>query len=62
MTTQKHTETDGTAPKVGNLKKPYRKPVLTHYGDIRTKTLAPSPVSTLESGSVPPVLGRTFIP
>lgn len=39
-------------PKAGQVtqKKPYRRPVLTKYGDIRTKTLCPTTTSAMESG------------
>lgn len=38
-----------------NMKKSYRRPTLTRHGDVRTMTLAPSPVPQTESGG-----GGTF--
>lgn len=43
-------------------KKPYQKPVLTKHGDIRTHTLAPSPVPTIETGGGVGDFGRFILP
>lgn len=37
--------------KGADRKKPYRKPVLSRYGDIRTQTLGPTPIMPGESGT-----------
>lgn len=34
--------------------KPYARPVLTQFGDIRTRTLAPTKAPSAESGQVEP--------
>ncbi|MCB8950849.1 MAG: hypothetical protein H6650_02425 [Ardenticatenales bacterium] len=43
---QKQADTPSPTP----VKKPYAKPGLTHYGDVRDLTLSPSPAPEFESG------------
>ncbi len=43
-------KTQGKTIEPGQEKKPYQKPQLQHYGDVRDLTLSPSPAPEFESG------------
>ncbi len=62
MKNQNESQPRETIDRAQREKSPYQKPVLTRHGDMRTNTLAPSPVPTIESGGGGSDYGRTTFP